>query len=106
MHVALPPSGRMGQLSAGYRIKPSPHNLRKRLPAPSKAVPAQDQGSARLNQGSTRLDRGSAECDTLRPETMYACGNFTQAPLWGDTHGRALAAACPPPLYGSRLPEV
>ena len=40
MHVALPPSGRMGQLPAGYRIKPSPQNLRKRLPAPK-------QGSTR-----------------------------------------------------------
>ena len=52
------------------------------------------------------LNQASAEYDALRPWTMYACSNSSRAPLWGDTPCRALAAACLPPLYGSRLPEV
>ena len=104
----------MGQLSAAYRIKP-PHNFGKRLPAPKQGSTRSRPSSARLNQGSARLNQGSArskprqcplktkavpaqnqgsaECGALRSETTYACGNSSRAPLWGDTHGRALAEA-------------
>ena len=96
MQVALPPTGRMGRPSAASRI--SYHHTTWGSIFPLKAWQHQPIWQTPVI-GILLLSGQLHRYDAHRLETIYACGNFTRALLWGDTHGRALAVACSPPLW-------